>query len=229
MKSCRDCGQKKLYDEFSPASKASDGRTSYCRDCLRLRHRAYRDAKAGGAPRRRSAARASSGDVKWCADCRRERPRSDFGRNRANGDGLTAYCRACHNERSKANRLKRHGSARDYHLKRRYGLTSADVDAMIEAQGGVCALCQERKPEHVDHDHVTGVVRGVLCFCCNQGLGNFRDRADVMRQAIGYLGRTTWQKERVCTGVYRLTSPRPAAAPSPSSSELQHLISSRRG
>lgn len=172
MKSCRDCGQEKPYDEFSPASKASDGRTSYCRDCLRLRHRAYRDAKAGGAPRR---------------------------------------------------------PARDYHLKRRYGLTSADVDAMVEAQGGVCALCRERKPEHVDHDHVTGVVRGVLCFCCNQGLGNFRDRADVMRHAISYLERTTWQKERVCTGVYRLTTPRPAAAPSASSSELQRLISSRRG
>jgi hypothetical protein len=64
-----------------------------------------------------------------------------------------------------------HGSTRDYHLKRRYGLTSADVDAMVEAQGGVCLLCRERPAQHVDHDHLTGAVRGVLCSCCNQGLG----------------------------------------------------------
>jgi hypothetical protein len=142
---------------------------------------------------------------------------------------LTAYCTPCHNAVSEETAKRLHGSTRDMHLKRRYGLTSADVAAMVEAQGGVCAICRERPAQHVDHDHLTGAVRGVLCSCCNQGLGNFRDRADVMRAAIDYLERTTWQKERVCTGVYRLTTPRPAAAASPSSSGLQHLISSRRG
>jgi len=112
---------------------------------------------------------------------------------------------------------------------RRYGLTSADVDALILAQGGVCAVCGQADPVHVDHDHVSGRVRGVLCFNCNGGLGQFKDRADVMRSGIDYLERTTWQKERACPGVYRLTSPRPAAARSPSSSALQHLICSRRG
>ncbi|MCW2679741.1 MAG: phage endonuclease [Frankiales bacterium] len=100
---------------------------------------------------------------------------------------------------------------------------------MVGLQGGVCALCRERAPQHVDHDHMTGQVRGVLCSCCNQGLGNFRDRADVLRTAIDYLERTTWQRQQVSPGVYRVTSPRQAAARSRSSSELQHLISSRRG
>ena len=36
-------------------------------------------------------------------------------------------------------------------------------------------MCGVRPPEHVDHDHVSGAVRGVLCSGCNQGLGNFRD------------------------------------------------------
>lgn len=228
MKTCRDCGQHKPLEDFSPAKKASDGRTSYCRECLRVRHRGYRDAKTGGVLKRVQSVRATSPDVKWCPRCRQERPRAEFGRNRAMHDGLTAYCKPCHSAKVRESKERNHGSTRDYHLKRRYGLTSADVDRMVVEQGGVCAICQEREPKHVDHDHVTKEVRGVLCSCCNQALGNARDRPDILRAAIDYLERTTWTRERVCMGVYRLTSPR-RAAPSRSSSELQHLISSRRG
>jgi hypothetical protein len=158
-----------------------------------------------------------------------ELPLSAFGRNRSARDGHTAYCKPCHNTIGRENRIRRHGSTRHYHLVRRYGIGAAEVDAMVEAQGGVCALCRERTPQHVDHDHLTNTVRGVLCSCCNQGLGNFRDSIGTMRAAIDYLETTTWQKTRVCTGVYRLTSPRPARRPSPTSSELSRLISSRRG
>ena len=153
---------------------------------------------------------------------------ADFARSRSTRDGLTAYCGSGHNEATRAS-LERNGGSWNYDLRRRYGITAAEFDAMVEAQGGLCALCRQRKPEHVDHDHVTGKVRGVLCSCCNQGLGNFRDDVAALRVAIDYLERTTWQKQRVCTGVFRLTSPRPAAPRSPSSSELQRLISSRRG
>ena len=229
VKTCRDCGENKPLEEFSPAKKAADGRTSYCRACLRVRHRRYRDARSGGVLKRVQAVRASSPDVKWCPGYKQEQPKASFGSNRAAHDGLTAYCKPCHTKKGRQSKERNHGSTRDYHLKRRYGITSADVDAMIEAQGGVCAICRERKPQHVDHDHLTGTVRGVLCSCCNQALGNARDRIDVLRAAIDYLERTTWNRQRVCTGVYRLTTPRPAAAPSPTSSELQRLISSRRG
>lgn len=166
--------------------------------------------------------------MKLCRDCQQEKPLEDFSPAKKSADGLTAYCRPCHNAKSKETYTRLYGGTREYHLRRRYGITGAEVTAMIEAQGGLCALCQERPARHVDHDHVTGAVRGVLCFNCNGGLGQFKDRPDVMRAAIDYLERTTWTRERVCTGVYRLTSPRPAA-PSRSSSELQRLISSRRG
>lgn len=100
---------------------------------------------------------------------------------------------------------------------------------MVEAQGGQCLLCRERPAEHVDHDHLTGAVRGVLCFSCNGGLGLFRDRVDIMANAIEYLERTTWQKTLESPGVYRLTSPRPGAAASSTSSVLLRPRSSRRG
>jgi hypothetical protein len=114
-------------------------------------------------------------------------------------------------------------------LKRRYGISAAEVDAMVEAQGGVCLICQERPAEHVDHDHLSGAVRGVLCFSCNGGLGQFRDRVDIMAKAITYLERTTWQKTLESPGVYRLTSPRPAAAASSGSSALLRRRTTGRG
>ena len=164
---------------------------------------------------------------KWCPGCSDSLPLTAFGKNRSTSDGLTAYCRPCHNVRGAQSR-ERKGGARNYHLRRRYGITAVQFDAMVEEQGGVCALCRVRKPDHVDHDHLTGAVRGVLCSCCNQGLGNFRDDAATLRLAADYLERTTWHRHTEGTGVYRLTTPRPAVRRSPSSSVWQHLISSRR-
>lgn len=70
------------------------------------------------------------------------------------------------------------------HLKAKYGLTEDEYELMLEAQGGVCAICH--RPERVrrgpgeprlsvDHDHITGMVRGLLCQSCNVICGMFRD------------------------------------------------------
>jgi hypothetical protein len=81
-----------------------------------------------------------------------------------------------------------HGGTRHYHLKRRYGISEADVAAMIEAQGGVCGICEGPLDRpHVDHDHKTGKVRGILCFNCNAGLGKFQDDIEIVSLAMEYL------------------------------------------
>jgi hypothetical protein len=77
-------------------------------------------------------------------------------------------------------------------LKRRYGLTEDDVNQLIAQQGGVCAVCRTGKPQHVDHCHRTGKVRGVLCFNCNGGLGQFKDDIDRLINAIAYLEEKSW-------------------------------------
>jgi hypothetical protein len=74
-------------------------------------------------------------------------------------------------------------------LKRRYGIWAAEVDERISQQGGVCAICRTRPAEHVDHNHRTGKVRGVLCFGCNGGLGQFQDNIESLCRAIDYVER----------------------------------------
>jgi len=124
--------------------------------------------------------------MRWCPACEQAKPFDEFPRNRRTRSGFATYCKPCHNARSRETRERLYGGGREYHLRRRYGLTSADVDAMIEAQGGTCATC-DAKPEHVDHDHRTGKVRGVLCFNCNQALGNVRDDPTTLQELTRYL------------------------------------------
>jgi hypothetical protein len=77
------------------------------------------------------------------------------------------------------------------HLKRKFGLTPAEYEAKLAAQGGGCALCG-RVPApgrqlDIDHDHKTGAVRGLVCNTCNQGLGQFRDDPIRLAHAAAYL------------------------------------------
>jgi hypothetical protein len=70
-----------------------------------------------------------------------------------------------------------------------FGLTPEDLDALIASQGGVCAICRDAEPEHIDHDHESGQIRGVLCGPCNMGLGLFKDQPVRLRAAAAYLKR----------------------------------------
>ena len=83
-------------------------------------------------------------------------------------------------------------------LRTRYGITIDQYNVMLEAQGGRCTLCGSTpNPNgvraasclHVDHDHVTGAVRALLCNECNRGLGYLRDSPRLLRLAADYIER----------------------------------------
>lgn len=110
-------------------------------------------------------------------------------------------CKACKRQREKARRLKNISKTRaveaEGHLRRKYGLTLARVAEMSQEQGGVCKICKE--PEtlvwrgmtpglSVDHDHNTGVVRGLLCHRCNVALAIFDRVPDALARIADYLG-----------------------------------------
>lgn len=78
-----------------------------------------------------------------------------------------------------------------------YGLTQTDYDLMVEAQGDCCACCGSSDPCTanncktwcVDHDHVTGAVRGLLCVKCNTGIGVLGDTPQGVANAVNYLNK----------------------------------------
>lgn len=76
---------------------------------------------------------------------------------------------------------------------RMYGIDVPDYDRMLEEQGGGCYVCgkepEERKALHIDHDHDTGKVRGLLCANHNRGLGLFNDDPMLIIKTLEYLVR----------------------------------------
>lgn len=116
------------------------------------------------------------------------KPLEDFPTTPASRTGRHTYCKPCHNARGRAS-LEKVGGSRTYHLKRRYGITAEESDAMLEAQDGLCGICRTAPAAHVDHDHDTGEVRELLCFNCNGGLGQFKDDPEVLRAAADYVER----------------------------------------
>lgn len=72
-----------------------------------------------------------------------------------------------------------------------YGLGEGEYDQLLEAQGGVCAVCKQSRSKRldVDHDHRTGIVRGLCCARCNRQLlaRGLRDDPQIARNAASYL------------------------------------------
>lgn len=83
-------------------------------------------------------------------------------------------------------------------LEKKHGITEAEYQAMLQGQQQLCAICSKPAGEDrsryggfrrlaVDHCHVTGIIRGLLCADCNNGLGLFRDNSEVLRRAALYI------------------------------------------
>jgi hypothetical protein len=138
---------------------------------------------------------------KKCTGCNEVKPLEAFSLHPSCRYGRNSRCRICKNEQAATyylnnrpeNPAKWEERGRAGWLKGAYGLSLDDFDGLMEAQGGVCAICGDppgAKRFHVDHCHRTRLVRGLLCFCCNSGLGSFKDNEDRLFAAVDYLRRT---------------------------------------
>jgi hypothetical protein len=131
------------------------------------------------------------------------KPPEDFHRVARNSPKRKTECKECSTarrtkwaeDRKKSHPVEYHEQWRGAVL-RKYGITKADYDSMLAASGG-CEICGTSTPGskrfgyfHIDHDHATGRVRGLLCHHCNLGLGNFKDNPELMAKAITYIKRT---------------------------------------
>ena len=109
--------------------------------------------------------------------------------------GRTSSCKTCKLEKAKMQWTPRKQSS--YKLMSNYGLTQEDYTNMLATQNGVCAICKCAETAKsnagyvknlaVDHCHVTGKVRGLLCHDCNTGIGKLKDNISLLESAIKYL------------------------------------------
>lgn len=112
-------------------------------------------------------------------------------------DGITSKRKAPHpGPRCVTHHRARRSSTRDTAWERRliatYGITAAEYFDILKYQGGRCAICQRatgiRKRLSVDHDHASGVVRGICCGPCNRDvLGHLRDDPEAFLRGFNYL------------------------------------------
>ena len=96
-------------------------------------------------------------------------------------EGKSTFCRECH----LTNCSTYHANIYRY---RKYGVTKEWFEEQLELGCAICSAPLTTRA-HIDHDHATNKVRGVLCGLCNKGLGQFMDSIPNLRNAITYLER----------------------------------------
>lgn len=161
-KRCSKCGVLKPLTEFHAKNGSSEKKHSHCKPCQRKMTTEY---KYGSQEKRE-------------AYQQRERIRKSLPENRR--------------------------KTRDYKLRKAYGVTLEYVERLVVEQGGLCGVCKTTPVvaidrdcgkgngrSHVDHDHITGQVRGVLCGLCNYMLGAAKDDPRILMNAISYLERAS--------------------------------------
>lgn len=109
--------------------------------------------------------------------------------------GVRSKCKACyslfHYEYYRNNTEKVKIKNKKQWLKRKYDMEIDEFQKIKAKQNENCAICNKKLEDgflvHVDHDHKTGNVRGILCRWCNTGLGNFKDSMENLKSAVKYL------------------------------------------
>ena len=99
---------------------------------------------------------------------------------KANMEKVNSYQKQKRKENPEVEREKKY--------KKLYGITLHEYNKMYEEQKGKCSICGEfLEVLYVDHDHKSGIVRGLLCNKCNTGIGFFKDTISLLESAIHYL------------------------------------------
>lgn len=163
MKRCTKCGESKSRSDFYKMPGMRDGHRNDCITCN----------LAAQAKRRAADPETNRERVRQWQRANPERVKAKQAEYQADG--------------------RKSISNRKSHLKRKYSMTIEEYDEMLAGQGGGCAICgRPPRPDislHVDHDHATGKIRALLCFRCNNALGDFLDDETLLREAARYLAR----------------------------------------
>lgn len=115
-------------------------------------------------------------ETKTCTKCQENKSIDEF--HRVGIRGRHSWCKACFNEYHKVHRNPESTDIkRNRNYKGRYGLNDVDIKRMLDEQSGCCAICGMKltKKYCVDHNHITGEIRDILCHRCNLVIGGLDD------------------------------------------------------
>ena len=150
---------------------------------------------------------------KMCPKCKQKKDYTSFSKSSKNKDGMQVYCKVCYSgygktdiararERSRGTSPHRRKMMRLWNktkaglnsqLKSIYGINIEEYNRLFKEQNGGCAICNNPNVNDrrlcVDHSHITGKVRGLLCHRCNSALGLVAENVEILHSCINYLGR----------------------------------------
>ena len=152
---------------------------------------------------------------KICTLCRKEKTLLEFSPRKNGRLGLDSRCKECKAELARDYSLKnkekisqnnaewrknnpgRYTKRSRGYVMKRYGITTEEYDELFLIQEGRCKICSRvsEKALHVDHDHKTGRVRGLLCHRCNTSIGLMEESADNLKRMIEYIGGYSESKD----------------------------------
>lgn len=148
--------------------------------------------------------------TKKCSACKEEKLLNCFYKRQASKDGLGIYCKECDNSKSNGYRLlkrkeislqrKRFREAnretvRFQKIVSKFKISKEQYLSLLNAQNNKCAICgkgpetERYKKLCLDHDHITGEVRGFLCNNCNRCIGLLNDNILILQKAVMYLSK----------------------------------------
>ena len=130
--------------------------------------------------------------MKQCTTCLEFKPEEHFHWHYTDKGIRRHTCNVC---RSNVEKLRQQTDSykvkrTDYSLRKAYGISSEEYQEKLKQQNYVCAICNKEKTTRalaVDHCHVTGIIRSLLCGSCNTGLGHFKDSPELLNKAADYI------------------------------------------
>ncbi len=187
-KRCTRCKKTKPASEFSPDGSMKRGLASRCKKCMCKIAKEYYKTLVKSKPK------PPKNGKKRCGHCGVIRAASEFYFHRASKDGLASDCKHCAKIRMKEYRGAGDNTNKEHNRRnnlKKIGMSLEEYDEMFDDQGSRCAICRKKQGNlrtfNVDHDHVTGKTRGIICNRCNIGLGCFDDDIDAVRKVLKYL------------------------------------------
>jgi len=171
-KVCNECFEEypAINEFFYKRGESTDGLDYKCKTCVKI----YRSLLS------REKDKIDENSTRLCYSCGEEYPATleYFHKDKSKRGGIGYMCIECANN-----------VARKHQLKHDYNMTIEEYDEMNRIQSGKCLICGKKggKRLHVDHDHDTGKIRGLLCHKCNTGIGMLGDNVQNLLSAAEYL------------------------------------------